>query len=288
MTTANTLDTNANTLGMNANTFDTHANTLDPVAKTALLTAAMRARESARADALFHDPLAATLAGPSAMAMLETVGEVAAIPVRTRFFDEAIGGAVGDGGPRQLVIVAAGMDTRAYRLGLPDDVTVYELDRPELLDRKGRLSAGVASPTGRRVAVGVDLAADGWEEDLAGAGFRTDAPTCWLVEGLTQYLREPDVHALFDRISALSAPGSHLLTDFVAAELLAAPEARPMLDRMEEWGSAWHYGADDPEALLSERGWKAEVRSFAGVAEALGRRMEGGPGMSGWLVHARR
>ncbi|MEX2984491.1 class I SAM-dependent methyltransferase [Streptomyces sp. C36] len=271
----------------NANTLDTHANTLDPVAKTALLTAAMRARESARADALFHDPLAAKLAGPSAMALLETVGDVAAIPVRTRFFDEAIGGAVGHGGPRQLVIVAAGMDTRAYRLGLPDDVTVYELDRPELLDRKEQLAAGVA-PACRRVAVGVDLAAAGWEEALAGAGFRADLPTCWLVEGLTQYLREPDVHTLFERISALSAPGSHLLTDFVSARLLAAPEARPMLERMEEWGSAWHYGADDPGALLSERGWKAEVRSFAGVGEALGRHVEGGPGMSGWLVHALR
>lgn len=266
---------------------NTSAFIFDPVAGTSLVTAAQRARESARDDALFHDPLAAALAGPAGTARLDAFGDVPAIPVRTRFFDDAIGGAVGDGGPRQLVIVAAGMDTRAYRLRLPADVTLYELDRPELLAHKERLLGGVA-PTCRRTAVGADLAAAGWEEALADAGFRADLPTCWLVEGLTQYLEESDVLTLLDRISALSAPGSRLLADFVAGAMLAAPETRPVLDLMATWGSPWRYGTDDPTTLLAERGWRAEVRTFAGVGEALGRPMPGGDKMSGWLVEGVR
>ncbi|MEU1308691.1 SAM-dependent methyltransferase [Streptomyces cinnamoneus] len=268
----------------------TNGTQLDPVAGTALITAAQRARESARADALFHDPAAATLAGRTGEALLATAGDIPAIAVRTRFFDDAVRdavAAVGHGGPHRLVIVAAGMDTRAYRLGLPDDVTVYELDRPELLARKESLLAD-SEPTCHRVTVGVDLAADDWGDALTAAGFRADDPTCWLVEGLNQYLPESGVHALFDRISALSAPGSRLLTDFVSGALLTAPEARPVLDLMAEWGAHWRYGTDAPQELLEGFGWETEVRSFAKVGAALGRPMPGGEALSGWLVSGRR
>ncbi|MFQ6193075.1 class I SAM-dependent methyltransferase [Streptomyces sp. NPDC000405] len=262
---------------------------LDPVARTGLLTAAQRARESARADPLFHDPLAAPLAGPPGAALLADFGDTPLISVRTRFFDEAIGRAMGHGGLHRLVIVAAGMDTRAYRLGLPGDVTVYELDRPEVLDHKERLLDGTATPTCRRVGVGVDLATADWGEALADAGFRAaDGPTCWLVEGLNQYLAEPDALALLDRISDLSAPGSRLLTDFVTAAFLAAPEARPLLRVMAEWGAPWRFGTDEPGALLAGLGWRAEVRSFAEVGEELGRLLPGGREMSGWAVEATR
>ncbi|MEU3353316.1 SAM-dependent methyltransferase [Streptomyces sp. NPDC037389] len=267
----------------------TKRNELDPVARTALLTAAQRARESARADALFHDPFAEALAGPPGMALLDAFGDTPLLSVRTRFFDEAVKSAVGYGGPHRLVIVAAGMDTRAYRLGLPGDVTVYELDRPEVLARKERLLDGTAAPTCRRVGVGADLAAADWGEVLADAGFRAaDGPTCWLVEGLNQYLAEPDALALLDRISALSAPGSRLLTDFVPAALLSAPEARPLLRLMAEWGAPWRYGTDEPGALLAGLGWRSEVRSFAEVGEELGRWLPGGRELSGWLVEAVR
>ncbi len=168
-------------------------------------------------------------------------------------------------------------------------MTVYELDRPEILARKEGLLGDAVRPTCRRVGVPVDLATADWGEALADAGFRAaDGPTCWLVEGLNQYLPETDVLALLDRISALSAPGSRLLTDFVARAFLTAPEAHPLLRLMEGWGAPWHYGTDDPEALLAERGWRAEVRSVAEVGAAMGRPLPGGRELSGWLVEAVR
>ncbi|GAA3048961.1 hypothetical protein GCM10020000_31750 [Streptomyces olivoverticillatus] len=126
--------------------------TLDPVARTARLTAALRARESARPDRLFDDPLAASLAGDTGRALLDEFGDVPAIAVRTRFYDDALTRlCTADDGPRQLVLVAAGMDSRAYRLDLPVGTTVFELDRPELLAVKETLlaDAGALPPAAR-------------------------------------------------------------------------------------------------------------------------------------------
>ncbi|MFI9721504.1 SAM-dependent methyltransferase [Streptomyces sp. NPDC052396] len=260
---------------------------LDPVAGTALLTAALRDRESRRPDRLFDDPLAGLLAGEAGRAQAEAFGEQPAIAVRTRYFDERLARITGAGdGPRQLVLPAAGMDTRAHRLPFPAGSTCYEADRPELLELKNSLLAQAPAATCRRVTVPADLAAD-WPAALAAAGFSPEEPTCWLVEGLTQYLQEPDVLRLFDRIAELSAPGSHLLTDFVSASLLADPASRPMLDGMAARGAAWHYGTDDPRPLLTERGWEVELTDFAEFGRSLGRWPDE-PRPGGHLVHAFR
>ncbi|KJY42685.1 hypothetical protein VR41_06715 [Streptomyces sp. NRRL B-1568] len=267
--------------------------TLDPVARTARLTAAQRARESARPDRLFDDPLAASLAGDTGRALLDEFGDVPAIPVRTRFYDDALTRlCTADDGPRQLVLVAAGMDSRAHRLDLPAGTTVFELDRPELLAVKETLLAEAGAPPARcpRHPVAVDLAAD-WTGPLRAAGFRADRPTCWLAEGLTQYLEEPAVHGLFDRITALSAPGSTLLTDFVGRSMLDAPWARPMLGLLAEWGAPWHYGTDDPAPLFTGRDWQVEVTAFETVAADLGVRWPFTPALGtggGSIVEARR
>ncbi|MGY2062070.1 class I SAM-dependent methyltransferase, partial [Nocardia gipuzkoensis] len=216
---------------------------------TARLTAAMRAAESARPDRLFDDPFAARLAGAAGEELLDQLGmrDSPIIPVRTRYFDDAIIETMADG-IRQLVLVAAGMDTRGYRLGLPGDTVLFELDRPDLLHLKTRL-LGTAIPSGTRHPVGVDLVTD-FITPLTHAGFRTDQPTCWLVEGLTQYLTESDAHRLIDRVSRHSAPGSHLLIDFVGTSLLESPAMRPVLDRLEERDMTWRYGTDEPETVL--------------------------------------
>ncbi|MFI6688533.1 class I SAM-dependent methyltransferase [Streptomyces sp. NPDC050485] len=266
---------------------------LDPVAATARLTAALRARESARPDRLFDDPLAARLAGDPGRALLDRIGEVPTIPVRTRFYDDAITRLTADDGIRQIVLVAAGMDTRAHRLHLPADSTLFELDRPELLRLKGTLLAEAAPPRCSRRPVGVDLAAD-WTSALRTAGFRANQPTCWLAEGLTPYLEAADVHRLLDRITELSAPGSHLLADFVGRSLLDNPSVRPMLALLADWGAAWRYGIEEPETLLTERHWRPEVTRIGEAGHALGRwpfpdAPRGTPGVpQGYLVHGRR
>ncbi|HEY3687797.1 MAG TPA: SAM-dependent methyltransferase [Streptosporangiaceae bacterium] len=268
---------------------------LDPVAATARLTAAMRAVESARPDGLVTDPLAAALAGRPGYDLMDRMEmrESPIIAVRTRFFDGALAAACA-AGPRQLVLIAAGMDTRAYRLGLVPGVTVYELDRPALLDLKnGLLAEAGARPRHPRRTVGADLAGD-WTGALTAAGFRPGEPSCWLVEGMLQYLTEPDVNGLLDRITGLAAPGSRLLLDVVGQSFLDAPELRPMLDRFAAYDMAWTYGTEWPEGLLTPRGWRPEITRIGAVGTALGRwpfpdLERGTPGAPlGYFAHATR
>jgi methyltransferase (TIGR00027 family) len=274
-----------------AGTPDAGEAVIDAVAATARLPAALRAAESARPDRLFHDPFAARLAGAAGEELLDQLGmrDSPIIPVRTRYFDDTITGTAA-GGIRQIVVVAAGMDTRAYRLGLPDDTVLFELDRPNLLRLKGEL-LGAAMPSGTREPIGVDLATN-FTVPLVDAGFRADRPTCWLVEGLTQYLTESDVHRMIDRISSHSAIGSHLLIDFIGTSLLESPAMSPMLDRLAERSMTWQYGTEEPETLLEHRGWRATVTRIGTVGTAMNRwpfpdAPRGTPGVpQGYLVHA--
>lgn len=264
---------------------------IDAVAATARLTAALRAAESVRPDRLFRDPFAARLAGTVGVELLDQLQmrDSPIIPVRTRYFDDAITGTVSRG-IRQIVVVAAGMDTRGYRLDLPEDTVLFELDRPNLLRLKDEL-LGAAKPIGTRLAIGVDLATD-FTVALTDAGFRPDRPTCWLVEGLTQYLSETDVHRLIDRLSSHSATGSHLLIDFVGTSLLESPALRPMLEGLADRGMTWRYGTEEPETLLEHRGWRATVTRIGTVGAALNRwpfpdAPRGTFGVpQGYLVHA--
>ncbi|MDF2584437.1 MAG: methyltransferase, putative, family [Mycobacterium sp.] len=238
---------------------------LNGVARTALLVAAIRARETRREDPLFIDPFADKLAGAAGRAALEAALEASGeqstvqIVVRTRFWDEALLRATRTA--RQVVIVAAGMDARAYRLDWPDAVTVYELDQPAVIEAKGRLLSG-DSPRTSRVTVGVDLA-DDWPPALTSAGFDPDAPSVWLMEGLLQYLDETEVRALFARVDALSAPGSVLLYEVVGTALLESPFMVPVLESMAAQGSPWLFGSDTPGELAEQHGWSAVVTDIA-------------------------
>jgi methyltransferase (TIGR00027 family) len=235
------------------------------VADTGLLVAAIRARESARADPLFSDPFADRLAGERGRELLSgtlaSSGEqsTAQIVVRTRFWDEALAQASADAA--QVVIVAAGMDARAYRLPWPDDTVVYELDQPEVLSAKAELLAG-AKPRCRRVPVAVDLA-DDWPAAIRSAGLDSAVPTAWLLEGLLQYLHEDAVDTLFERIDALSAPGSVLMYDVVGTTLLESRLMAPLLESMAKNGAPWLFGTDEPERLAECRGWSATVTDIA-------------------------
>lgn len=235
----------------------------DAVAGTGLLVAAIRARESTREDRLFADPFADRLAGEAGHRILDaalaTSGErtTMQIVVRTRFWDDALLDAASS--CRQIVLVAAGMDARAYRLRWPTDTTVFELDKPSVMDSKDALLA-TDTPQCTRVPLGVDLAED-WPTALCSAGFDATTPTAWLIEGLLQYLHEDAVHQLFARIGALSAPGSVLCYDVVGKSLLDAPFMAELLKSMADNGAPWLFGTDDPAALVP--GWSATVTDVA-------------------------
>jgi methyltransferase (TIGR00027 family) len=233
------------------------------VADTGLLVAAIRARETAREDRLFADPFADRLAGERGRELLGAASSRdqpgAQIVVRTRFWDEALLDAAQNIG--QVVIVAAGMDSRAYRMPWPDGTVVYELDQPHVISAKAHLLADEV-PRCRRVAVAVDFA-ENWPAAFQSAGLVTAAPTVWLVEGLLQYLDETAVRLLFDRIDALSAPASVLLYDVVGKTLMESPVLAPVLESMAENGAPWLFATDEPGELSQRLGWSASVTDIA-------------------------
>jgi methyltransferase (TIGR00027 family) len=240
-------------------------NAREAVASTGLLVAAIRAMESTRDDRLFTDPFAAKLAGDSGRALLEAAmaeaGERAGVQivVRTRFWDEALLRAAGHS--KQVVILAAGMDARAYRLEWPDNTVVYELDQPAVIAAKAAILAD-DEPRCRRVPIGVDLA-DDWPSVLRSTGFDPQKPTVWLIEGLLQYLDEEAVRTLFERIHTLSAPTSVLLYDVVGRTLLESPMMASLLQSMAQQGSPWLFGTDEPGELAGRHGWSAVVTDIA-------------------------
>lgn len=241
---------------------------MNPVAQTALLVAAMRAEESKRADRLFEDPFADALAGDEGRAVLaryrSVVGpSIPIIEVRTRWYDDALA-RIGASGVRQYVILAAGMDARAYRLPWAPGTRVFEVDQAEVIAAKARV-LGDATAACARVAIGTSLA-DDWPRQIEAHGFDRSARTAWLVEGLLQYLDRAAVQALFARIDALSAPDSVALYDAVGQTLLGAPPLAATLQMMRELGAPWIFGTDEPSALLP--GWAVTTTDPAVVGNA--------------------
>lgn len=235
------------------------------VAATGLLAAAVRAEESLRAEPLFTDPFAERLAGDDgrrllADAVAATGQSPAEIAIRTRFFDEALLDAQRDGAS-QVVLLAAGMDARAYRLPWRDGTTVYEVDQPGVIATKEQRLAGAPARC-RRVAVGVDLA-DDWPKAMRAQGFTSSAKTAWLVEGLLQYLDARAVDALFARVDALSTPGDVLSYNVIGQTLLEAPFLRSTRQFMRRLGAPWTFGTDAPAALVERHGWSAVVTDVA-------------------------
>jgi methyltransferase (TIGR00027 family) len=134
--------------------------------------------------------------------------------VRTKYFDDYFINAT-DAGVRQAVILASGLDSRAYRLPWPPATVVYEIDQPQVIEFKTTTLAGIgAEPTATRRTIPIDLRAE-WPAALQAAGLDTTAPTAWLAEGLLIYLPAEAQDRLFDNITALSAPGSTIATEFV-------------------------------------------------------------------------
>ena len=240
-------------------------NTKQAVAATGLLAAAVRAEESGRDEPLFTDPFAERLAGDDgrrllADAVAATGQSPAEIAIRTRFFDEALLDAQRDGAS-QVVILAAGMDARAYRLQWRPGTTVYEVDQPPVIAAKDERLSG-AKPRCRRVALGIDLAGD-WPKALRSQGFSSSAKTAWLIEGLLQYIEAPAVDALFARVDALSSPGDVLFYNVIGQTLLEAPFLQSTQEFMRRLGAPWVFGTDTPAALVEGRGWTTVVTDVA-------------------------
>jgi methyltransferase (TIGR00027 family) len=261
------------------------------VGATATMVAAQRALASAAG--LIDDPFAASLVRAVGIDVYTRLvnGEIPVtdehefdpnrmargMAVRTRFYDRYFVDATASG-IRQAVIVAAGLDARAYRLPWPRGTVVYEVDMPNVIDFKtSTLSKLGAEPTAERRTVAVDLR-DDWPAALQAAGFDPQAPSAWSAEGLVVYLPPEAQDALFGSITALSAPHSQLASEFVPdTTIFNDPRWRSHHDRMSELGFeidfndlVYHYERSHIIEDLIKRGWQVSHRTVAQMHAANG------------------
>jgi methyltransferase (TIGR00027 family) len=210
----------------------------ESVGVTALGAAEWRAHEAESEDPLFTDPYAQVfldVAAARGMSYSQYTDDMRArlhdidpsihqrvsaqwayIASRTRWFDDFFADA-GAADVRQAVILAAGLDARAWRLPWAKDSVVFEIDQPKMLEFKSEtLGSRGAEPACRYVAVGIDLRQD-WPKALCDAGFDAGQPTAWSAEGLLAYLPADGQDKLFDRIHELSAAGSRIAADVLTA-----------------------------------------------------------------------
>lgn len=234
---------------------------LAAVGATAVTVALCRAAERERERPWFDDPLAAYVANTAEPARdtIPRPGLVFWVAVRTRFLDDLVLDATHDGVP-QVVLLGAGLDARAIRLDLPDDVTCYEVDRSSVLELKDRLltQAKLSARCERRIVI-ADLASSDWLDALRAEGWTSDSPTCWIAEGLLIYLKPEPRDALLRQLAAASVAGSRL--GITATSSARAAEA-----------SIWESGIDgDAARWLESLGWSAEVLTLPEAAAAFGR-----------------
>jgi methyltransferase (TIGR00027 family) len=247
------------------------------VGATATMVAAQRALSNREGliDDPYAEPLVRAVGVPFMTQMLDgeisfddidpeiTVRRAAeGMAVRTRFFDAMFTDAARSG-VRQAVILAAGLDARAYRLPWADGTVVFEVDQPEVTDFKAHTLAALgATPTATRKTVAIDLRED-WPKALLDNGFDPKQPTAWSAEGLLIYLPSEAQDKLFDNITALSAKGSRLATERVPdVGAFAAARPKAISDRMKELGSDIEfddlvYKGDRTNVVehLTELGW---------------------------------
>lgn len=230
------------------------------LAATAGWTAAARARETERGDALVRDPWAAALAGEAGAAWIASRPPDSTLPMilRTRYFDDYLQ-AVAAEGVTQVVLLAAGLDTRAYRLAWPAGTHVYELDQASVIRYKEQvLATAGAAPTCERRAITADLT-EPWQEKLVAAGFDPDRPAAWLLEGFLFYLPSAEVVTILDSVATWAARGSRLGFDIINAAMLTNPYTRPWVEMQARAGAPWIGTLDDPVEFLTSRGWQVRL-----------------------------
>ncbi|OBK70508.1 class I SAM-dependent methyltransferase [Mycobacterium sp. 1274761.0] len=269
------------------------------VGATATMVAAGRAIASREPDALINDPFADPLVRAVGLDFFARLidGEIGlsdddgaaatrlivnVMAVRTKFFDDFFTDAVA-AGIRQAVILASGLDARAYRLSWPDGTVVYEIDQPKVLEFKNATMASLgAEPTADRRAVSIDLR-DDWPAALRANGFDVTQPTAWTAEGLLVYLPPEAQDRLFDDIAKLSAPGSRLATEYHPDGGASIGErAEAFREQWQKHGfdmnlaDLFYKGDRNPVVdYLAEHGWQVATRSRPEMFAAYGRHFPG-------------
>jgi methyltransferase (TIGR00027 family) len=253
---------------------------------TALGVAAARAVESSRPDRLIDDPYAAAFVRAAALPIpipLRWPEDWTAVSgqesilvhgsnytgLRSRYFDDYLMAAC-SGGIRQVVVLAAGLDARAFRLDWPAGVRLFELDQPKVLEFKDAvLREGGARARCDREVVPIDLR-DDWPAALLACGFDPTRPTAWLAEGLLPYLSAEVERQLFGRVGELSTPDSQLSAEHAVdmAGMLAAGGLASLRDSGVDMAELVHAdGQRDLAGWLTGQGWTATDEPAPAVAD---------------------
>ncbi|MFI1431125.1 class I SAM-dependent methyltransferase [Streptomyces lydicus] len=247
---------------------------------TAVGVARVRALETERENALFRDPLAHAFAAAGGLwpsppprpddeaARRRRLAVSFSIVIRTKFLDDLLQQASASG-IRQVVLLGAGMDSRAFRMDWPEGTRLFEVDTAAPLDFKASvLRQERAVARCERIPVAADLRED-WPAALAAAGHDPAVPTAWIAEGLLIYLPEDAVELLLARISAQSAAGSRMgltlgsrgVIERFGADAVPGSAASLWVSEMP----------DDPVGWLAGHGWQADSHTLHERAAAYGR-----------------
>jgi methyltransferase (TIGR00027 family) len=260
------------------------------VGATATMVAAARAAATRRGQPIINDPFAEPLVRAVGLDVFTriAVGELDAneaegfprmidtFAARARFYDDYLTEATG-AGIRQVVIVAAGLDSRAYRLAWPAGTTVYEIDQPEVIEFKtSTLSKIGAEPTTEHRTVGIDLR-DDWPAALQAAGLDPTKPTAWLAEGVLIGFLPPEAEVrLLDSVDSLSVEGSRLAADY-GTVVAPAEQAQQLAQFWRRHGleldiSSLAYPGEhtDVAAHLEAHGWDATRSNLGELFTAAG------------------
>ncbi len=278
------------------------------VGATALGVAAARAAETESENPLISDPFARVFVDAAGQGMWSIYADPALLAkaaeiepdlrarlqlmvdfmaTRTAFFDQFFLGAA-DAGVRQVVILAAGLDARSWRLPWPDGTVVYELDQPKVLEFKSNtLREHGANPTAHLVNVPIDLRQD-WPKALQDAGFDASRPAVWSAEGLVRYLPAQAQDLLFERIDSLSVEGSWLASNVPESGFtdparvqrqredmrrMRAAAAELVNAEITDFDDLWYPEERTPvDRWLRDRGWDVATATFAELMARYGRR----------------
>ena len=278
------------------------------VGSTALFVAAARALEAQKPEPLAVDSYAEVFCRAAGGAWAEVVaggapdhalnsdfGEhfINFQGARTRYFDAYFRG-VADTGIRQIVLLAAGLDSRAYRLDWPAGTTIFELDQPQVLQfKRETLAAHGAVPNAERREIAVDLRED-WAQALRDNGFRSDQPSAWIAEGLLIYLPAGAQEQLFAGIDSLTSSGSHVaIEEGIPMDDDAfrdkREEAKSIPDDRGQWFqlvyNERHASADE---WFTERGWSAAATPLADYLRSLGRTVPAADSDAAYMIDSVR
>ncbi len=254
---------------------------------TAILVANARANETANPERLFEDPFAGAFVNRACAASPGIADAVATaradeainrarhnrVAVRTRYCDDYLRTAIACG-CRQVVLVAAGLDARAFRLDWPDELHLWELDSHEVLEIKERVlnELGAASRC-QRTTVPLDLRMD-WRSALLAAGFNRSRATAWLVEGLLMYLDEGERNLLLERIGTLTGADSRIALDhrsgFFATPAITTADGKPDASAAAHFAklaaeASSAMSLTSPAEWLRRHGWRPRVEDAATV-----------------------